>query len=67
MIEAWVQMVQPRGQLPTNKILLVMPYVGWEYIDCWFLHLIFPQETFLWVLQFPLPSKTNIFKFQFDA
>ena len=60
-------MAQLRQRLPpTNvaqvQILASMPYVGW--VCSWFSPLL--QEVFLWVLQFPLSSKTNTSKFQFD-
>ena len=51
---------------PTNvarvQILASRLYVGW--VCCWFSPLL--REIFLWVLWFPLSSKTNISKFQFD-
>ena len=51
---------------PTNVALVHIPastpYVGW--VCCWFSPLL--REVFLRVLQFPISSKTNIYKFQFD-
>ena len=46
-----------RVQIPAST-----PYVGW--VCCWFSPLL--REVFLWLFRFPLSSKTNISKFQFD-
>ena len=50
------------GKQPIFPYHTDTPYVGW--VCCWFSPLL--REVFLQVLRFPLPSKTNALKFQFN-